>query len=86
MQGVLVLAAAGIFAAVLPVWAQEPTPLSELLAEAARNNPNIATARHAWRAATHIRAQVTTLPNPRFTVQDFSVGSPKPYAGFDQSN
>ncbi|MGH9608539.1 MAG: TolC family protein [Bryobacteraceae bacterium] len=86
MQRVVVLAAAGAFAAVVPVWAQKPTPLSGLLAEAARNNPDIAAARHAWRAATHVRKQVTTLPNPKFTVQDFSVGGAKPWSGFNTSN
>jgi outer membrane protein TolC len=86
MQGVGILAAAGAFAAVVPVWAQKPTPLADLLAEAARNNPEIAAARHAWRAATHVRPQVTTLPNPKFTVQDFSVGGAKPWSGFNTSN
>jgi hypothetical protein len=26
---------------------------------------------------------VTTLPDPKFTYQQFSVGSPKPFAGYD---
>lgn len=86
MHGVVILAAAGAFAAAVPAWAQKPTPLTELLAEAAQNNPNIAAARHAWRAATHVRPQVTTLPNPKFTVQDFSVGGAKPWSGFNTSN
>ncbi len=66
--------------------AQSPTPLSELLAEAARNNTDILAAQHTWKAATHIRQQVTTLPNPQFTLQEFSVGSPRPFAGFNTSN
>jgi outer membrane protein, heavy metal efflux system len=70
----------------LPCWAQNPTPLSELLAEAVPNNPDIRAAEHTWRATTHVRQQVTTLPNPQFTVQEFSVGSPKPFAGFNTSN
>lgn len=67
-------------------WAQNATPLSDLLAEAVRANPDILAAQHAWRAATHVRQQVTTLPNPQFTLQEFSVGSPKPFAGFNTSN
>ena len=70
----------------LPGWAQNSTPLSELLAEAARNNPGIRAAEHTWRATTHVRRQVTALPNPQFTLQEFSVGSPKPFAGFNTSN
>lgn len=86
MKGVLVLAAAGAFAAALPARAQKPAPLSDLLTEAAQNNPEIAAARHSWLAATHVRAQVTTLPNPEFTIQDFSVGGAKPWSGFNTSN
>jgi cobalt-zinc-cadmium efflux system outer membrane protein len=70
----------------LPGSAQNATSLSELLAEAARANPDIGAAEHAWRAAKHVRQQVTTLPNPQFTLQEFGVGSPKPLAGFNTSN
>ena len=80
------LAALGALAGGLSVYAQNATPLSELLAEAAQNNPDILTAEHTWRAATHVRQQVTTLPNPQFTLQEFSVGSPKPLAGLSTSN
>lgn len=80
-----ILAAIGTLAG-LPLWGQNVTPLSELLAEAARTNPDIRAAEHTWRASTHVRQQVTTLPNPQFTIQEFSVGSPKPFAGFDTSN
>jgi outer membrane protein, heavy metal efflux system len=63
-----------------------PTPLNELIAEAEKNNTEILAAEHTWKAATDVRQQVTTLPNPQFTVQEFSVGSPKPFAGFNTSN
>ncbi len=76
----------GALAIRLPVCGQNPTPLSELLAEAAHTNADIRAAQHSWRAATYVRRQVTTLPNPQFTIQEFSVGSPKPFAGFNTSN
>jgi outer membrane protein TolC len=82
----IILAGITVLGCGLPVWAQNPTPLSELLAEAVRNNPDIRSAEHTWQAATHVRQQVTTLPNPQFTLQEFSVGSPKPFAGFNTSN
>lgn len=63
-----------------------PTPLSQLLAEAAGNNPRIAAARAAWRAAKQVPNQVGSLPDPTFTYQNFSVGSPKPFAGYTTSN
>jgi outer membrane protein, heavy metal efflux system len=62
------------------------TPLAELIGEAQNNNPEIRAADHGWKAATHVARQVTTLPDPQFTVQQFSVGSPKPFAGFSNSD
>jgi cobalt-zinc-cadmium efflux system outer membrane protein len=61
-------------------------PLQELLQEAAQNNPTIAAARHAWQASTHVPAQARALPGPELEVQQFSVGSPRPFAGFSNSD
>jgi len=63
-----------------------PTPLATLISEAQSNNTQLSAADHAWKAATHVAQQVTTLPDPQFTVQSFSVGSPKPFAGFSNSD
>ncbi len=63
-----------------------PIPLSELLTEAARNNSQISAADYAWQAAKQVPRQVSTLPDPTFTYQGFSVGSPKPFAGYTTSN
>src|SRR5712664_983422 len=73
--------------------AQEPTahltvavtPLAELLREAEQNNPQIQAARQSWRAAKQVPTQVSTLPDPQFTLQHFSVGSPRPFAGYTNS-
>jgi outer membrane protein TolC len=64
----------------------KPTPLAQLIAEAEAKNAQISAADHSWKAATHVAPQVTTLPDPQFTVQQFSVGSPKPFAGFSNSD
>jgi outer membrane protein TolC len=64
----------------------KPTPLAELIAEAEADNTQISAADHSWKAATHVAQQVITLPDPQFTVQQFSVGSPKPFAGFSNSD
>ncbi len=64
----------------------KPTPLAQLIAEAEANNSQISAADHSWKAASHVAQQVTTLPDPQFTVQQFSVGSPKPFAGFSNSD
>jgi outer membrane protein TolC len=66
--------------------ASTPTPLSQLLAEAEANNPQISAADHGARAARQMAPQVTTLPDPKFTYQQFSVGSPKPFAGYTNSD
>src|SRR5882762_1312766 len=66
--------------------ASTPTPLSQLLAEARANNPQISAADHGARAARHMAPQATTLPDPKFTYQQLSVGSPKPFAGYTNSD
>ena len=52
----------------VPISAQDtaatPTALTQLLAEAIANNPQVSAADHAWKAATHVARQVTTLPDP----------------------
>lgn len=62
------------------------TPLSILTQEAERNNPTILAARSAWQAAKLKPSQASTLPDPEFTVQQFSVGSPRPFAGYSNSD
>lgn len=62
------------------------TPLAQLLEEAEQNNPQIQAARQGWKAAQQAPTQVSTLPDPQFQVQQFSVGSPRPFAGYTNSN
>src|SRR5882762_3952525 len=62
------------------------TPLSELLAEAEENNPQIEAARRGWQAAKQVPTQVSTLPDPQFTLQHLSVGGPRPFAGYTNSD
>lgn len=64
----------------------QPTKLADLLAEAERNNPDIQAARSAWQAATKVPSQVSTLPEPVVSIQQFSVGSPRPFAGYTNSD
>jgi cobalt-zinc-cadmium efflux system outer membrane protein len=62
------------------------TPLRDLLHEAEQNNPQIAAARQGWEAAKQIPSQVSTLPDPQFTAQQVNVGSPRPFAGYTNSD
>src|ERR1700677_24083 len=66
--------------------ASAPTPLSQLLAEAEANNPQISAAEHGGLAARQVAPQMVTLPDPKFTYQQLSVGSPKPFAGYTNSD
>ena len=83
---VAVLLASSCFAQGLdPQHARAPTPLSELLKEAGQNNPQIQAARQGIRAAREVPAQVTALPDPMFQIQQVNVGSPRPFAGYTNS-
>jgi cobalt-zinc-cadmium efflux system outer membrane protein len=62
------------------------SPLQELVQEVERSNPEIAASLHAWQAATNIPKQVSALPETEITVQQFSVGSPRPFAGYSNSD
>ena len=66
--------------------ASTATPLPQLIAEAQANNPEVSAADHEARAARQTAPQVTTLPDPKLTYQQLSVGSPKPFAGYTNSD
>jgi outer membrane protein TolC len=66
--------------------ASQPVKLADLLAEAERSNPQIQAARHGWQSAQQIPTQVSTLPDPQFVLQQVSVGSPRPFAGYTNSD
>lgn len=90
MKVTLYWSAPVVLATVVSAFAQEtpelPTPLAPLIVEAQAKNSQIAAATHAWKAATHVAQQVNTLPDPKVTVQEFSVGGPKPFAGYTNSD
>ena len=65
---------------------QPATPLRALIDEVEQKNPQILAARHGWKAATQVPSQVSTLPDPQFMVQQLSVGSPRPFAGYSNSD
>jgi len=63
-----------------------PTSLRELIQEAEQKNPQIAASFHAWQASRNVPKQVSTLPETQLSVQQFSVGSPRPFAGYSNSD
>src|ERR1700692_74579 len=60
--------------------------LADLIAEAEHNNPQIKAAQQAWESAKQVPSQVSTLPDPQFTAQQVNVGSPRPFAGYTNSD
>ena len=85
-------AAVSLFFGALPGKAQqsttkeEPAKLTELLAEAESKNPQIQAAKHEWLSMRQMPTQVSTLPDPQVALQQVNVGSPRPFAGFTNSD
>ncbi len=63
-----------------------PVSLKDLLREAEQNSPEIAVAEHGYAAATHVARQASALPDTQVTVQHLSVGSPRPFSGYSNSD
>ncbi len=63
-----------------------PIGLKDLIREAEQNNPEIAVAEHGYAAATHVARQASALPDTQVTLQQFAVGSPRPFAGYTNSD
>src|SRR4030088_2708076 len=63
-----------------------PTSLRELIQEAEQRNPQIAASFHAWQASRNVPKQASALPETQLSVQQFSVGSPRPFAGYSNSD
>jgi outer membrane protein TolC len=60
--------------------------LDALVAEAMAHSPLIAAARARWAAAGKVPSQAGTLPDPQVTMQEFTVGGPKPLEGYETSD
>jgi cobalt-zinc-cadmium efflux system outer membrane protein len=63
-----------------------PTSLHELMQEAEQKNPQIGASLHAWQASRNVPKQASALPETQLSVQQFSVGSPRPFAGYSNSD
>lgn len=64
----------------------EPTQLADLLSEAEKNNVQIQAARYGWQSTKQVPTQVATLPDPQVVLQQTNVGSPRPFAGYTNSD
>ncbi|HWG38780.1 MAG TPA: TolC family protein [Terriglobales bacterium] len=66
--------------------AQAPAPLSGLVAEALRANPQLRAARLGVEASAAVAAQRRALPDTQLAVQQLAVGTPVPFAGYANSD
>jgi len=89
------IAPALVLVAVPCLWAQERSntmerppaaSLASLIEEAKTKSPQILAANHAYKAASHAPAAVAALPDTQVIVQHLSVGSPRPFAGYTNSD
>src|SRR3989441_9203426 len=63
-----------------------PTSLQDLVQEAEEKNSQIAASFHTWQASRNVPKQASALPETQFSVQQFSVGSPRRFAGYSNSD
>ncbi|HWZ44387.1 MAG TPA: TolC family protein [Candidatus Saccharimonadales bacterium] len=61
-------------------------PLGSLIEEANSRNPQILAAVHSYKAAAAVPKRVAALPDTQVVIQQFSVGSPRPFAGYTTSD
>ena len=62
------------------------TSLQSLIAEARQNNAAIKAAQSAIQTSRYMPKQASALPDTEVTVQHFTVGSPRPFAGYSNSD
>jgi outer membrane protein TolC len=70
----------------MPAGSPTATPLSTLLDEAQKNNPGIRATVSSYHAADQGSKAAGALPDTRFVLQHLSVGSPRPFAGYTNSD
>jgi len=66
--------------------ASDPVPLTALIEETQQKNPDIQAAIHEYRAANNGVKGAGALPDTQLMLQHLSVGSPRPFAGYTNSD
>jgi outer membrane protein, heavy metal efflux system len=79
---------AAIAAAVLQPrngWSANPL-IEALVNEATAHNPTVVAAREHYEAQTKVPIQAASLPDPEISLQQLTVGGPKPFEGYETSD
>src|SRR5712691_11538210 len=63
-----------------------PTSLQLLIAEARQSNATVKAAESAIQPSEYMPKQASALPDTEVMVQSFTVGSPRPFAGYSNSD
>jgi outer membrane protein, heavy metal efflux system len=63
-----------------------PTSLQSLIAEARQNNAAIKAVESAIQTSEYMPKQASALPDTELMMQSFTVGSPRPFAGYSNSD
>lgn len=86
----LVTCGAALFAqtpqSAMPFATAPISSLASLIDEAQQNNPEIRAMTHAYQAAGQMTKSAGALPDTELMVQHLSVGSPRPFAGYTNSD
>lgn len=83
--GYVLLLALGAGCAVAQQEPAIPVPLKALVEEVKRVSPQVIAAERQWDATKFAARQASALPDTQLTVQHLSVGSPRPFAGYSNS-
>src|SRR5260370_8887692 len=75
-----------VFVAAAAFAQNTPTSLQSLIAEARQNNLAIKAAESAIQTSEYMPKQASALPDTEVMVQSFTVGSPRPFAGYSYSD
>ena len=75
-----------IFWAVAASGQNAPTSLQILIEEAGQHNATIKAAERAIQTSEYMPKQASALPDTEVMVQSFTVGSPRPFAGYSNSD
>ena len=60
--------------------------IEALVSEAIDRSPAVSAARKHYEALTKVPLQAATLPDPEVSFQHFTVGSPRPFSGYESSD
>src|SRR5438874_2746287 len=75
-----------VFGTVAAFGQNTPTSLQSLIAEARQRNAAIKAAESAIETTHYMPKQASALPDTEVMVQHFTVGSPRPFAGYSNSD